>query len=264
MGLALNDFRRRLALQRRALRSRSSGGSSAVEEAQSFDRFADRYDRRDEFTGGWITEWLEGVLTGRSGAAAVDLGCGTGRVAEELAKHYDQVKAVDLSSSMIDIARRKRPNPRVTYEQGDLTEVTGRYDLAVSLMTLHHVPDMESALRGMSELVTPGGLVVIVDGAREPIGSRWKMLYWNLGTLIKDLAKAFEKFRLNMDRSWVEHLLSDRFLSPERFVATVEAALPGASITPISGLYTAVWQRPAAEASDAEFAGTSTARLALA
>ncbi len=229
---------------RRSRRSVRRGFGGVGRDPQSFDDFADRYDRRDELTGGWITEWLHGILVGRGGESAVDLGCGTGRVAAELAGHYEHVRAVDLSQSMIDLARRKRRDPRITFEQGDLTEVTGQYDLVVSVMALHHVPDLPAALRRMSELATPGGLVVLIDAAKDPPRSRWHLLYWNLKALIGDIGQAFEKFRLTSDLKWMDHLVSDRLLSPAEFVATFQEALPGVVITPESGLYTAVWQCP--------------------
>jgi ubiquinone/menaquinone biosynthesis C-methylase UbiE len=80
-------------------------------------------------------------MNGRSGETAIDLGCGTGNVAAMLAKRYATVRAIDISQPMVDLARRKYPNPRISFEQGDVTAVTGQYDLVVSIMVLHHVPD---------------------------------------------------------------------------------------------------------------------------
>jgi ubiquinone/menaquinone biosynthesis C-methylase UbiE len=212
--------------------------------SQSFDHFAANYDRRDELTQGFITQWLEGVLSGRGGASAIDLGCGTGRVAAKLADHYEHVLGIDLSQQMIDIARAKHKDPRITFERADLTTVTGQYDLVISLMALHHVPDISAALSHISGLVAPGGLAVLVDAANPPLGSRWKYYYWTFRGLLGDILHAFEKFWLSIEPSWVRHLLSDRFLSPEDFVSTYSSAFPGATLRPVSRLYTVVWQRP--------------------
>ena len=202
------------------------------------------YDRRDELNGGWITDWLRGLLAGRSGNSALDLGCGTGRVALLLAEHFDEVRAVDLSHDMIEIARAKRPHPRVSYEQGDLAGVTGSYDLVVSIMVLHHVPDLPTTLNHIAELVAPGGRAVVIDGAQPPT-SRPMMLLRNCVVFVRDVKHSWEKMRLNSDRRWVDHLVSDRFLQPGEFVTTYSRALPGVAIEPVSRLYTAVWQRPA-------------------
>ena len=217
---------------------------SRPHSAGSFDEFAEKYDRRDEFTGGWVTGWVQGVLAGRRGDSAVDLGCGTGRVAALLAEHYDHVRAIDLSQAMIDIARSKHDHPRISFEQGDLTEVAGQYDAVVSVMTLHHVPELTSALDRISTLVAPGGLAILVDPAQRSPGSRWGLYFWHFRELGLDLHRAWTRFRLNTGRLWANHLMSDRFLSPSEFVSTYGRALPGAEITPVSGLYTAVWERP--------------------
>jgi 2-polyprenyl-3-methyl-5-hydroxy-6-metoxy-1,4-benzoquinol methylase len=213
-------------------------------DAQSFDDFADKYDRRDELNGGWITDWLRGLLAGRHGNSALDLGCGTGRVALLLAEHYDHVRAVDLSPDMIEIARAKRPHPRVSYEQGDLAGVTGSFDLVVSIMVLHHVPDLPTTLNHIAELVAPGGRAVVIDAAQLPT-TRWMILLRNSVGFVREVKHSWEKMRLNSDRQWVDHLVSDRFLQPSEFLTTYSRALPGVAIESVSRLYTAVWQRSA-------------------
>jgi ubiquinone/menaquinone biosynthesis C-methylase UbiE len=218
--------------------------AKGTREAQSFDDFAADYDRRDEVSGGWLTDWLDGVLAGRSGESAIDLGCGTGRVAAKLAEHYTHVRAVDLSPEMVELARRKYGHPRITFEQGDLDTVSGQYDFVVSLMTLHHVPDLQSTLRRINGLVAPGGSVVLVDGAGPHPQSRWAFYFWHTAGLARDIRNAWRKFRVSNNRKWVDHLVSDRFLPVQEFTSAYGQAFPGASVRPLSGLQTVVWQRP--------------------
>ncbi|WP_419554875.1 class I SAM-dependent methyltransferase [Candidatus Poriferisodalis sp.] len=52
------------------------------------------------------------------GAAVLDAGCGTGRVAIELAHRGYEVVGVDLDSAMLDLAREKAPE--LAWLQGDL------------------------------------------------------------------------------------------------------------------------------------------------
>jgi len=212
---------------------------------KSFDDFAASYDRRDELNGGFLTTWLRSVLVGRHGSTAIDLGCGTGRVANVLADQYYEVVAVDLSEQMIGLARARHGHPRVAYVHGDLMTVSGQYDLVVSIMVLHHVPDLPRALDHIASLVTAGGLALVVDAAQPP-KPRWKWhasnalsLAWDLRARDRD---AWEKFWLNSDPRWIDHLAHDRFLSPEEFVATYSKAFPGAVIAPLAGLYTVAWQ----------------------
>jgi ubiquinone/menaquinone biosynthesis C-methylase UbiE len=213
-----------------------------------FDDFAERYDRNDEITGGWITQWVEGVLAEKTGESAIDLGCGSGRVAHVLAKHYEKVRAIDLSPEMIEVAQRKRPHPNITFEAADLSTITGQYDLVISMMTLHHLPDVEATLEHIAGLVKPGGTAILVDNAMPNAPTRMEQRLWATRVLAQDIYRAFQKFRFSLNGRWLDHLMSDRYLTPERFVAAYGKAFPGAAIAPVGHLYTSVWERsPAAE-----------------
>jgi 2-polyprenyl-3-methyl-5-hydroxy-6-metoxy-1,4-benzoquinol methylase len=221
-------------------------------DPQSFDDFAEIYDRRIQATGGFLPDWLDGVLYGRRGETAIDLGCGTGNVAAMLAERYRHVRAIDLSGPMIDLARRKHRHPGITFEQGDLTEVTGQYDLVVSIMTLHHVPDLPAVLERISELVAPNGLAILVDNVAARPMKMWTLYFGALLGLFTDLLGAWRRFRTQTNRKWIDHLVSDRFLSEPEFEAIFSGALPGAVIRPTGGLYTAVWKRPGDAAATGE------------
>ena len=209
-----------------------------------FDDFAERYDQNDAITGGWITQWVEGVVADKSGESAIDLGCGSGRVAHVLAKHYDRVRAIDLSPEMVALAQRKRPHPRISFEAADLTTVTGQYDLVISMMTLHHLPDVEATLRHIAGLVKPGGTAILVDNAMPNATTRTEQRLWAARVLAQDVLHAFQKFRFSLNNRWLDHLMSDRYLTPDSFVAEYARAFPGAAIAPVGHLYTSVWQCP--------------------
>jgi 2-polyprenyl-3-methyl-5-hydroxy-6-metoxy-1,4-benzoquinol methylase len=40
---------------------------------------------------------------------------------------------------------------------------SGEYDLVLSVMTLHHVPDLQAALAHIKGLLAPGGRIVLAD-----------------------------------------------------------------------------------------------------
>lgn len=54
-------------------------------------------------------------------ASVLDAGCGTGRVAVELARRGIDVVGVDVDASMLDVARAKRPD--LTWANADLADV---------------------------------------------------------------------------------------------------------------------------------------------
>lgn len=61
---------------------------------------------------------------GLAGGKVLDAGCGTGTLALQLAAAGHHVTGVDLSGSLLDVARRKDTGNAVRWVQGDLTRLT--------------------------------------------------------------------------------------------------------------------------------------------
>jgi SAM-dependent methyltransferase len=186
----------------------------------------------------------------------VDLGCGTGRHATLLAAHYRQVLAVDVSAPMLDLAMARRGLPNITYQQRDLREVRadtdGAFDLVLSAYALHHLDDLDQALWHIRQLTAPGGRVVLVDNvAPTPAVPR----RWFIGEAVRTLAadllrrrrgpgEAWELFRLNLDPDWLDHLTTDRFLSPNQFAERYGTVFRGAAFTDLYRARALCWQQP--------------------
>ncbi|HZD00758.1 MAG TPA: methyltransferase domain-containing protein [Actinomycetes bacterium] len=223
--------------------------------ARSFDRLAVNFDRFAELVGGPLNAYLTSVLPGRGGRA-VDLGCGTGQHAAMLATRYRQVLAVDVSAPMLQLARARRAHPSITYAERDLRSVRphtdGAFDLVLSVYALHHVDDLEQTLRGIRELVAPGGRVVLVDNVapRPAVPRRW-FIAQAVRTLAGDLlrhrrpvAEACELYRLNTDPAWLDHVTADRFLSPAELERHYGQVFPGASYTDLYRARALCWKAP--------------------
>jgi SAM-dependent methyltransferase len=96
-------------------------------------------------------------------SSVLDAGCGTGRVAVELARHGIEVVGVDVDASMLATARRLAPE--VTWVEADLTTLDlGRtFDLVVMAgnVPLFTPPGTERALVScVAAHVTEGGVLV--------------------------------------------------------------------------------------------------------
>lgn len=186
-------------------------------EAQSFDGVAEDYDRLGELNGNIaIGTWLDGMLPA-AGGCALDLGCGTGRHAVQLAGRFEQVDAIDLSGPMIELARARRARPNITYRQADLHDVdgAGRYAFILSVLALHHVPDLHAALRHIKAL---------------PLRSRLHALAvqrLSANLIRRGPAIAWEIYRLSTRREWLDHLVTDRFFSREELERSCETLFPG-------------------------------------
>src|SRR3954452_5784347 len=110
------------------------------------------------------------ALEPRTGERIVDLGCGPGYMARELALAIGtggRVHALDLSGPMLALARRRcRGLPAVGLTAGDVTALPlpdGGVDAAVALQSLAYVPDVARAIGEIARVLRPGGRAVVLD-----------------------------------------------------------------------------------------------------
>lgn len=182
------------------------------------------------------------------GGRALDLGCGTGRDAVLLAERFTHVDAVDLSLPMIEIARSKRSRPNVSYQRADLLETTGsgEYDLVLSVMALHHVPELWPALAHIKGLLASGGRLVLVDSyPAESVLERMvplrvrlhgmAVLRFGTNLVRRGPAIAWEIYRLQTRKEWMDHRVSDRFFSREELEQCCAALFPGCRLARLGG-----------------------------
>jgi trans-aconitate 2-methyltransferase len=128
------------------------------------------------------TRWGAGVLGRlelRGNEAAIDAGCGTGRVTELLLEKLPEgsVLAVDKSGAMVEAAgRRFAGNPRVRVERQDLLdlEVEERVDLIFSTATFHWIKDHDRLFRRLASAIKPHGRLVAQCGGEGNISRATK------------------------------------------------------------------------------------------
>ena len=233
---------------------------------QSFDAYAVAYDRFCESIHHPLLPELAALGVGTAGRRAVDLGCGSGRTALELASTFDEVVGVDLSEPLLALARRNADDAgrtNVSFVPHDLATFRSGgpgsegFDLVFSSTALHHVEDLDAALASIRDLAAPGGWVVLRDVTRlaDP-RLRW---IWRHGGFVlgplgdlrrallverKPPRQALQTLRFQLSPAWVRHLLADRWLTYDEFVERYTAAFPGGRIERLHGLPTLVWQKP--------------------
>jgi len=103
-----------------------------------FDAYAAYYDllyRDKDYPG--EARYVQSLLRkqGVSQGDLLELGCGTGKHAEQLARLGYSVQGIDLSPSMIDIARRRSASDRTRFEVGDArsARLNRTFNAAISL-----------------------------------------------------------------------------------------------------------------------------------
>jgi SAM-dependent methyltransferase len=113
---------------------------------------------------------------------ALDFGCGAGRITQALRRHAGHVVGVDVSASMLDVARRLDRDGRCTFVLNTSDDLElfgdGEFDLAYSSLVLQHLPPAAARtfLAELGRVVQPGGAVV-VQVATQPTRSAKGLLF---------------------------------------------------------------------------------------
>lgn len=109
--------------------------------------------------GEWET--LQSLLPDLSGKRVLDLGCGYGWHCIYAAEHgAASVLGVDLSEKMLAVAREKTQVPQVQYRCAAMEDVeapAGSFDLVLSSLALHYVPDFIPLVQKIAHILSEGG-----------------------------------------------------------------------------------------------------------
>lgn len=184
----------------------------------------------------------------------LDVGCGAGSFATELANHAEHVDALDRSSAMIQAARQVTP-PNVTCILADVLNEPlpdDSYDAIVSISALHHVP-LADALRRLSAALRPGGVLAVVALPRRDL---LRELPVELVATVSNrlLGITFAALRASGRGSWYAKEPSHRVMpvvpDPELTTGQVRrqasALLPGAQVRRlVFWRYFLLWNKPA-------------------
>jgi ArsR family transcriptional regulator len=118
-----------------------------------------------------VEQALAAMLGEGALGALLDVGTGTGRMAELFAPRATRVTALDKSPEMLRAARArldKLPADTVELVQGDFTALPfsdGRYDTVLFHQVLHYALDPSLVLAEAARVTRQGGRVAIVDFA---------------------------------------------------------------------------------------------------
>ena len=140
-----------------------------ISDVQSgYDLVADEYARRisDELRHKaldcrLLDRFAESV---RNSGIACDLGCGPGHMARYLHGRGIQVCGMDLSTGMVERARRL--NPGIEFNQGDMRTLPVRDNTWAGIAAFYAIvhlplPDLDRSLREMMRVLAPGGRLLL-------------------------------------------------------------------------------------------------------
>lgn len=132
-----------------------------------WDRIAERYSKQPVANEAVYQKKLEMTRAYfRSDMRLFEFGCGTGSTALVHAPHVQHIRAIDVSSNMLDIARAKASAAgidNVEFVRATIDEIepeAGAYDMVLGLSILHLLEDKEAALAKVHTMLKPGGIFV--------------------------------------------------------------------------------------------------------
>ncbi|HEX3790506.1 MAG TPA: class I SAM-dependent methyltransferase [Pseudonocardiaceae bacterium] len=183
-----------------------------------------------------------------TGGVALDVGCGSGALADELTPYFARVVAVDRSPG-----RFVGSGPfLVTGDACALPVRSASVNFVCSYGVMHHL-DLDETLAEVRRVLVPGGLAVLADFVTERPDTRPQV-----ASHVCAAIRAFPAYRrddglrralalttFRLSPGWLAHVRRDVFLTPADFVDSYSRCLPGARFGTLGQGMTVTWQRPA-------------------
>ncbi len=175
-----------------------------------FDRVAGRYDALNSvMTAGLHHRWRERAAERAelgAGDSALDVCCGTGDLALELAGRVapgGHVIGCDFSEPMLDLAREKageRSVDGVRFEWADALSLpydAGRFDAVTVGFGVRNLANLERGLGEMARVLRPGGRLVVLEitqPARPPLSTFFSLWFDRIVPLLGSFSDDSEAY----------------------------------------------------------------------
>ena len=137
------------------------------QSAKFWDRIAERYSKQpiaDEATYQKELQITREYF--QPDMEVLELGCGTGSTAIKHAPYVKHIRAIDISSNMIEIAERKAADNdinNITFETSSIEDIKVQdqsLDAVLALNVLHLLENKEEAIAKVYNILKPGGIFV--------------------------------------------------------------------------------------------------------
>jgi 2-polyprenyl-3-methyl-5-hydroxy-6-metoxy-1,4-benzoquinol methylase len=170
--------------------------------------------------GGYRDRFIARVAH-RPRGRVLDVCCGPGWLALELARHGQTVDAYDISPQAIALAKRMlSENPyrdgfgEINYYLQDVTKADlgyEKYDAVSGWAAFHHIPDLSDFMERVWRALKPGGIIATMDDM--PQGFIDKFLSWSVCVILPNYYMSYPQ----KIKKIVGVLLGTAKLSPEVF-----------------------------------------------
>ncbi|AFZ25739.1 methyltransferase family protein [Cylindrospermum stagnale PCC 7417] len=140
------------------------------------------YEDKHAFVWQYGEDLLQ-LLNPQPGEQILDLGCGTGQLAEKIALAGAEVMGIDNAPTMIQKARQNYPHLRFDVAEAQNFRVTQPLDAVFSNAALHWVKEAEKAIASIHQALKPGGRFVAEFGGKGNVDAIAKALETTLDAI---------------------------------------------------------------------------------
>ena len=138
----------------------------AFDDPEAYDRYMGRWSRA-------IGEKFLGWLDAPNNLSWLDVGCGSGAFTGLIVRRAapEKIVGLDPSPQQIEHARRTVTAPYADFRVGtaiDLPFRSDEFDVVVSALVIHFVPDRPKAFQEMLRVARPGGIVAGYTWRKSP------------------------------------------------------------------------------------------------
>ena len=166
---------------------------------------------------------------------ALEIGCGTGAFARELARRCRRVVALDLSAEMIRVARsRSTQFDNLEFELADAMTwgfPQSHFDFICSIATLHHLEQRELFVK-MRDALKPGGVLVVLDlvGSNGLVERMLDVIALGVSGGLRLMHNGRLKPPPEVRKAWEQHGKHDHYSTIDQMRTLANEILPGASV----------------------------------
>lgn len=138
------------------------------DQAKTWDENPDKLQRAETFAKEIIQ-----FIAPKKQLHALEFGCGTGLLSFALKDAFKTITLVDTSEGMINVLKEKIEQQKITNFKPVLADLLSddctieNTDIIYTLMTLHHIHDLEKAFTAFHRLLHTNGYLCIADLVEE-------------------------------------------------------------------------------------------------
>ncbi len=190
-----------------------------IETAQKYNKISEIYKEELKDSDYGLRQINQAISFTKNKKKALDVGCGVGgRVISELLNSNFEIKGIDVSSSMLDLAKQSHEN--VSFENTDICtwKCSEKFDFIVAWDSLFHLPlnEHKNVINKLASLLENDGILIYTfgDDVGEHISS------WHDDTFYYSSIGINENIKTLLDNSLkIMHLELDQY--PLKHVYTI-------------------------------------------